>query len=52
MVWLFLAILGFELKVSHLLGRYSIALVILEIESCFFAQVGLDHDPPALCFLL
>jgi hypothetical protein len=27
------------------------ALVIFEIGSCFFAQAGLDFDPPVLCFL-
>jgi hypothetical protein len=24
-------------------------LVILEIGSCFFAQAGLDHNPPIFC---
>jgi hypothetical protein len=39
--------LGFELRASHMLGRYSIrppvlfALVILETTSCFLAQAGL-----------
>jgi hypothetical protein len=52
----FFAILGFELRVLHLLGRYSststtlstlFVLVIFVIESCFYVEACLDFDPPS-----
>jgi hypothetical protein len=49
----FLAILGFELKTLHLLGRHSTAwavppilFALVESSSHFFALAGLDQDPP------
>jgi hypothetical protein len=50
-----LAILGFELRAPHLLGRHSttwamllvrFALVIFQIGSWVYALASLDHGPP------